>query len=419
VSGRRQTFVADTPPKARVSSGAAPLSPRDTAGTPLAPTAKANRKLLLVTGSPLRVGLAGAGFIAEYHLQVLRTLPNVRAVAICDPDTGRAERLRDAWNIDRSAATVSAMLAPDDLDVVHVLVPPPFHANVTLAALAADCDVLVEKPLATSTAECRAVAAAAGARGRRVGVNHNNVHHPAFRRLASAIAKATLGRVEHVVACWNAPLAQLTAGEHGHWMFREPANILLEQAVHPLSQVAALIGPFEQVSAVPAGSVRLRNGRPFVDRWLATAVAARGTAQCYFGFGRPFYEWTMQVLGQDGSAFADFRRNTLTLRETTRFAEPIDAFVAGVRAAGSVLGDSTAELARYAGTLMKVTPRADPFFVSMRDSIAAFYGADSPPWGRQGIAEGAAVVSACEAMAAAFEPIPGVAIAELDEVAGR
>ena len=116
-------------------------------------------------------------------------------------------------------------------------------------------------------AECAELVAAAETSGAALGVNQNFVHHPAFARLRRAVEAGTLGRPVHCRAVYNVPLRQLAARQFGHWMFVAPGNILLEQAVHPLSQIVALAG--ESHRCPRAG------GRPSVS-WRR-AVRSRGT----------------------------------------------------------------------------------------------------------------------------------------------
>ena len=81
--------------------------------------------------------------------------------------TTATPHMRPNWSAalaqGRSFALTLELLAA--VDVVHVLTPPASHAALTLQALEAGCDVFVEKPLATSAAECQRIAAAGGGTG--------------------------------------------------------------------------------------------------------------------------------------------------------------------------------------------------------------------------------------------------------------
>ena len=347
-----------------------------------------------------KVGILGAGFIADFHLDALQRIPGIRVMAVCDTDTGRAESLRRRWGVPEAHHSLDQMLAGGVVDVVHILVPPPYHFATATRCLEAGCDVFVEKPMVTSAADARRLREAVTASGRALGVNHNNTCHPAFLRLAGAVRDCRLGRLEHVTACLSVPLRQLNAGQHSHWMFQSPLNIVLEQGSHPLSQIVKLLGEVQEASTMVSGGVTLNSGAVFHDTWQVSVKCQRGTAQLYMSFGRENLDFWIHAIGQDGAAVADLRRNTFRLSEKTRFMEPIDNLVDTLRGAASLGKAGTGNFVNYVLSFFKLKPPADPFPRGMRNSIADFYAdlrAGRPP--REGVSAGLAVVEACEAVA--------------------
>src|SRR5260370_35774324 len=63
-----------------------------------------------------------------------------------------------------------------NLDIVHILAPPPLHKAAALQCLEAGVDVFLEKPAAVNTAECEELRAAAVQFGRQIGVNRSEEH---------------------------------------------------------------------------------------------------------------------------------------------------------------------------------------------------------------------------------------------------
>jgi predicted dehydrogenase len=111
----------------------------------------------------LRVGLIGSGFMGRHHANCWQAVEGARLVAVADPDkTGRDKcpgnpNPYDNW---------PAMLAAEELDIVDVCTPTPWHVDASIAGLEKGCHVLCEKPMALSLAECdRLVAASRSARG--------------------------------------------------------------------------------------------------------------------------------------------------------------------------------------------------------------------------------------------------------------
>jgi predicted dehydrogenase/nucleoside-diphosphate-sugar epimerase len=322
---------------------------------------------------PIAVALAGAGFIAETHLAVLRQLGNTEVVGVCDPNLARAEALARRWSIPLVGKSVADLLRQRRPDVLHVLVPPPWHFEVARQALDARLHVFVEKPLALRGDECAELADVARARGVLLGVNHNFLHHPLYLRLRQDLAAYRLGKVQHVVSTHSLPLRQLATGEHDHWMFREPANILFEQAVHPLSQICDLLGPVRQVTTTCSGEQVLRSGTGFRTRWQLALVCEQGTAQVYLSFGRSFAESRVDVIGQDGVAHLDLLGNIYVLDRRTKYFDAIDRFRRCLSQGRQAAWCGVRNFVRYGLSMLRLAGRSDPFYLSMRDSIADYY----------------------------------------------
>ena len=353
-----------------------------------------------------RIGLVGAGAISRIHADALRSLSGRRVVAVADPDEAAARRLAEATGA-AAFASVDAMIAAGGVARAHVLVPPPQHAAVARPLLAAGIPVLLEKPLATSAGESAALLAASAAGAAALGVNQNFVHHPAFVRLRRLVESRALGRPRAVGCTYAMPLRQLQAQQLGHWMFQAPGNILLEQAVHPLSQLRVLTGPVTALRALADRPVGIAPGVAFCPSVSVLLQGAALPAQLRFAVGQSFPVWQIEVVCDDGTVRADIVNNRLTCLTRGRWLEAADAMLAGLRSAGSLARDSVASFTGYAAAMLRPGPRSDPFFRSMRASIAAFHAAVD-----EGLAPeldgnfGADLVRLCEAIADQAFPAP-------------
>lgn len=351
---------------------------------------------------PRRVALVGAGWVAGTHAEVLRGLEGVELVLVCDPDPARAQSLAKRFGIPRTARSIDEIRA-SEVDVAHVLAPPPLHESLVLDLVERGIAVFVEKPLALSAAGARALAEAAARRGVALGVNHNFVFHPAFAELLSRVRAGELGRVEHVEATLAIPLAQLEAGQFGHWMFAAPRNIVYEQAVHPLSLVHALLGPVETAKPCVLSSRELVPGLLFHDRWSVAARAAGVTADVHLAFGAGFERFRVEVRGTDGFLEADLRRGALSGERKSAWLDFFDDYLATSRRGAMMRRAARRGFLAYARKTLGFGRRDDPYFASMRDSIASFHAA---------VARGPAptadrdveVVAWCDAVAAAASP---------------
>ena len=345
----------------------------------------------------IRVGVLGAGFISDYHIRPLRAVAQVEVTAVCDADRQKASACQKRWKIPQYFSSLPEMLRSGSVDVVHVLTPPSTHASAARACMESGCHVFVEKPMAVSSAECEQLKACASRSQRTLGVNHNAAFHPAVLRLLQMARNWRLGAIEHVTACVNVPLRQLWAGQHDHWIFREFGNIILEQAPHPLSQIQLLLGPVRECASTVSGLTHLETGVPFHDTWQVSLVCERGTAQLLLSFGREYMENSLHVIGQDGSAFVDLRRNTIRISEKSRFLDPVDNLRDAFRNSGTVLTQGVSSFVGYCLAFLNLRPSGDPFPLGISNSIQSFY--DDLRQHRtpaMGLAEGASVIDGCE-----------------------
>lgn len=344
-----------------------------------------------------RIGLVGAGFISRVHIEALRTVPGVRTTAIIDPNIAAAQALARTYGIDTVRSTVEEALAADDFDCAHVLVPPDLHAPVALELIAAGKPVLLEKPAATSLTECKALIAAGRASGTLIGVNQNFVHHPAFLALRKLVHARGLGRPNFVSCLYNVPLRQLAARQFSHWMFRQPVNILLEQAVHPLSQIAALAGPIRATRALAGPPIEIAPGKNFHPSLDLSLDCEHLPAQMHFAVGREFPFWQISVICDDGVVVADILANRFFTYERTRWMETVDGLVSGTRTAGALMRESWRNTFHYALSTLKMKPRSDAFFQSMQGSLRAYHAAlDAGTSPETDLAFGTMLVETCE-----------------------
>jgi len=127
----------------------------------------------------LRVGVWGVGTWGEKHARVWRRLasqdPEIDLVGVHDQSLERARAVAGSYEC-RSFESASALLGA--VDAVTIATPTVAHRVVAEAALGAGCHVLVEKPLATTTAEADAMLAAATRAGRTLQVGHVERFNP-------------------------------------------------------------------------------------------------------------------------------------------------------------------------------------------------------------------------------------------------
>lgn len=101
----------------------------------------------------MKVGIIGCGGIAHVHGPLIMQQSGAQIVGVADKDRSRAELLASQLRVKKVYQDAEAMIHEQKPDVVHVLVPPQYHEDVSVMALNHSCHVLVEKPMALTLAD--------------------------------------------------------------------------------------------------------------------------------------------------------------------------------------------------------------------------------------------------------------------------
>lgn len=138
-------------------------------------------------------GVIGTGLWGEYHALTYSTYPGAELVAVCDVDGERAAEMAGKYGAKRWYMNYRDLLADQEIDAVTIATPDYLHTEIGVAAAAAGKDILMEKPLALTVEDCRAVITAADKAGVKLMVDFHNRWSPPFNTLKQRIDAGELG----------------------------------------------------------------------------------------------------------------------------------------------------------------------------------------------------------------------------------
>jgi UDP-N-acetylglucosamine 3-dehydrogenase len=155
----------------------------------------------------IRFGVIGLGRFGEVHCQALAHLPGVELLALCTRTESRLREFGRRFSVDRLYTDYRELLADPQLDAVSVVTMWDQHAAPVMAALGAGKHVFVEKPLASTAAECDAIVSAAARSAAACMVGHICRFNPRFAAARREIAAGSIGQIVSLYARRNIPAA--------------------------------------------------------------------------------------------------------------------------------------------------------------------------------------------------------------------
>jgi predicted dehydrogenase len=132
--------------------------------------------------APLRVGVIGVGELGSRHARLYAKISNAELVGVCDLEPERVDAVARSHAVP--AFRDFRELIPE-IQAASVAVPTADHHDVTSAILEAGVHVLVEKPIASTLAEAKAMIDLSRRKGLRLAVGHTERYNPAVEAVLS------------------------------------------------------------------------------------------------------------------------------------------------------------------------------------------------------------------------------------------
>lgn len=201
-----------------------------------------------LTMDKLRIGIIGLGRGAG-HARRTAESDRCELVAIADiveeAAKGAAEELEaPAWYKD-----YNAMIEKEELDAVIISTPNHLHAPMSLDAMKAGLDVLVEKPMCNTMDEAKEIVRIANEGNRKLHVGYNYRWRPEYQKIKELMEDGTLGKLLYAnctIKTWRAKSYYEHAGWRTKWA-TQGGGVLMNQATHHLDSISWWMGEAERV----------------------------------------------------------------------------------------------------------------------------------------------------------------------------
>lgn len=283
----------------------------------------------------MKVGLIGAGKIAEQHLAGLKGIDVACPEAVCDLSNSLARFTAERFGVRSWYTSHRKLLDACDLNVVHVLTPPATHERIVQDCLERGCHVIVEKPITLSNESLHSLAKVAQNRGVMLIENHNYRFNEPIVRLKNLVKSGGLGEVREVEV--RIALGIRAGGRYAdtnlpHPSHRLPAGVIHEfithlsyLLLHFMREASESSGRFDLVRAAwrNLGGDALFKYDDLDATVHIDSVRGRIRASCC--------QWpdclSVSVRGSDGSAMAELFQPALTIQTKRNVGQHLTPFV--------------------------------------------------------------------------------------------
>ncbi len=187
----------------------------------------------------VKVGIVGAGFIADVHADALSQAPGCEVVAVASPNLHRVVDFAKRHDIPRAMTNYRDLLKIEEIDVVSLAIPNDLHAAVAIEAAAAGKHIIVEKPLATTLDDADAMIAACEEAGVQLMYAEPLCFAPKYVRARELAVSGALGDIFLVKQ------SEEHSGPHSPWFWdvdRAGGGALMDMGVHGIVFAQWLMG---------------------------------------------------------------------------------------------------------------------------------------------------------------------------------
>ncbi len=335
----------------------------------------------MIQSSPLRVALVGCGRISVFHIDALSSLPQVKVVAVCDLDEEVALARASEIGVEHYYSDMETMMRERGPDVVHILTPPRSHLGLARIAARYGAHMYIEKPMASSEVEARAILEAAQKSKVEVCPGHSRLFDPPFLEACERIYAGEIGQIVSVRTEQGFTYEAAARSAQAPWSYTYDWGIMENLLPHPLSVACYFLEEPGDPQVVGFNLGRIRESA--VEEIRAIIPAKNAVAEVSLSMLNAPEVNRLEVVGTRGRIVVDFNAMSVLSRRQSGLPSAVTRFTSNFSAALQLMRSSLAVASGIATGRVKR-------YMGLRNLIAEFYssllkGAPPPVRGVDGL----------------------------------
>ena len=182
---------------------------------------------------PISVGVVGCGYWGPLLVRNFKNLSNCNFKAICDVSETRLKHLKRLYPDVEGVTDYDRFLKGVGLDAVVIATPVKYHHALAKASLLAGKHTFIEKPMASSSAECEELIQIAQEKGLILMVDHTFLYSSPVQKIVEIVEAGDIGDIRYINS------RRLNLG-----LFQKDINVAWDLAPHDISIILHILGEF-------------------------------------------------------------------------------------------------------------------------------------------------------------------------------
>src|SRR6516164_2195880 len=185
---------------------------------------------------PIVVGVVGCGYWGPNLVRNFKGLPDCNLRAMCDVSEARLKHMKSLYSDVEGVTDFEHLLNGVGLDAVVVAAPVKHHYLLAKASLLAGKHTLIEKPMASSSAQCEELIEIAESKGLVLMVGHTFLYSAPVQKITEIVQAGDIGELRYINS------RRLNLG-----LFQKDINVAWDLAPHDISIILHILGEFPLV----------------------------------------------------------------------------------------------------------------------------------------------------------------------------
>ena len=273
------------------------------------------------SSEPLAVACVGMGWWSDVLADAIKRSGKLR-IAAC---YSRSEAKRNAFAAKygcRAAPSYEAILSDDAIEAIINTTPNNVHLETTRAAARAGKHVFLDKPIANTVADGRAITAACRKAGVVLAIGYQRRRESQFRWIRERIDAGAFGKLVNAEA--NISRDRVGQIDLASWRYTAdgmPGGVMLQIGIHYIDVLEYLIGPVKAVSGMLAQLVLPGDNPDVASLVLEHENGALSTVNASYASASEYY--VMNLYGKEASAYYDLHQGLRFLKRGAERSEPV------------------------------------------------------------------------------------------------